>query len=114
MAAKQLCALVSVAILAALGLITIMLGGLPGNQTVAATTPPLSFSPDESLGAASAQPVAVPALTNESVRTSSGQGRLTRTTPVRELLDDETTIAAPITPNYGSDDPEYDRLSRMP
>ncbi len=110
MAAKQLCALVSVAILAALGLITIMLGELPGNQTVAATA--TSFPPDESLDATSAQPVAASGLTNEPIRPSSERGQSARTTP--ELLADDTTIAAPIMPNYGSDDPEYNRLSRTP
>ena len=107
MAAKQLCALVSVAILAGLGLVTIMLGGLPDNQTVAATSTP-SFPPDKDPGTASVQQVSAPGLVNEPVRLSSDQGRPTHTTPVDELLDDDTTIAAPI------ENDEYDRLSRMP
>lgn len=109
MVAKRFCTLVSVAILAALGLIAIMLGELPGDRPVAATT--ASFPSDEDIGTASVQPIAAPGLASEPVRL---QSQPIRTTPVGELLIDDTTIAAPIMSNYGCDDLEYDHLPHMP
>jgi len=100
MAGKRLCALVSVSVLVALGLIAIVLGELPTDRVAEATTTQFASDNSES----TARPTPAADLRNEAIRlqpvgTSDGQQPLT----IRDFIVDDPVIAAPRQPSDGLD-----------
>lgn len=97
MAGKKLCALISVSVLVALGLIVVVLGELPPGPAAEATAP--TFVADE--GPNAAPPLPVARLENEPVRLESDTQAEARRRPMPELLMDDAALAAPVRPGYG-------------